>query len=158
MMARVRRVRLNDTPMAEALTEMNRMAGEAGVEAGLDMRTVELIRLRASQLNGCGSCLKAHTALALEHGESAERIGMLTAWRDSDYFTQVEESALALTELITLIGDTGYEDEDYEEFAQVLSLEQISAISWIAIAINSSNRVWIANNPPVRLPKELRRE
>lgn len=157
-MARLRRVRLNDTPMAEHLEQMNAQAAAAAVEAGLDMRTVELIRLRASQLNGCGSCLKAHTALALEHGEIAERVGMLTAWSDSDYFTPVEEAVLELTEILTAIGEGGYEDEDYERLSQVLTPEQMSAASWVAIAINTSNRVWIANNPPVRLPREKRRQ
>lgn len=157
-MSRLRRVRLNDSPMHDQLEEMSRTATQAGLDAGFDMRTIELIRLRCSQLNGCGSCLKAHTHLALENGESAQRIGMLTAWRDSDYFTEVEEAVLELAEIVTLIGETGYEDEDYEELAEVLTPEQISAASWIAIVINSSNRLWIANNPPVRLPKELRRE
>lgn len=157
-MARVRRVRLNQTPMAESLEQMNAQAGAAALEAGLDMRMIELIRLRASQINGCGSCLKAHVALALEHGESPERIGMLTAWRDSDYFTEVEESLLELTEIITNIGALGFEDEAYAKLAAVLTPEQISAATWVAIAINSSNRVWITNNPPVRLPRELRRE
>src|SRR5690625_1064420 len=125
-MSRLRRVRLNDSPMHAQLEEMNRAATQAGLDAGLDMRTIELIRLPRSQLNGCGSCLKAHTHLALEHGEIPQRIGMLTAWRDSDYFTQVEEAVLELAEIITLIGETGYEDEEYKELAAVLTPEQIS--------------------------------
>lgn len=156
-MARVRRVRLNSSPMAEQLESMSQAATEAGLAAGFDMRTIELIRLRASQLNGCGSCLKAHTALALEHGEIPHRIGMLTAWRDSDYFTPTEESVLEIAEIITLVGDTGYDDEDYQRVTEGLTAEQVSAASWIAIVINTSNRLWIANNPPVRLPQELRR-
>lgn len=157
-MSRIRRVRLNASPMSDQLAQMSDAATEAGLAAGFDMRTIELIRLRCSQLNGCASCLKAHTALALENGEIAHRIGMLTAWRDSDYFTPVEEAVLELAEIITLIGETGYEDEDYAELAEVLTPEQISAASWIAIVINSANRLWIANNPPVRLPADLRRE
>lgn len=156
-MARIRRVRLNNSPMAQQLEEMSSAATNAALEAGLDMRTIELIRLRASQLNGCGSCLKAHTALAIEHGEIPQRIGMLTAWRDSDYFTATEEAVLELAEIITLVGEVGYDDEEYEHLAARLTPEQISAASWIAIVINASNRLWIANNPPVRLPKELRR-
>src|SRR5699024_3215429 len=94
---------------------------------------------------------------ALEHGEIPHRIGMLTAWRDSDYFTQAEEAALEIAEIITLIGESGYKDEQYARLAEILSEEQIAAATWIAIVINASNRLWIANNPPVRLPKELRR-
>ncbi len=156
-MARIRRVRLNNASIARQLEEMSQSATQDGLAAGFDMRTIELIRLRASQLNGCGSCLKAHTAIALEHGEIPQRIGMLTAWRDSDYFTQAEEAALEIAEIITLIGETGYEDEEYARVAEVLSEEQIAAATWIAIVINASNRLWIANNPPVRLPKDLRR-
>lgn len=156
-MTRIRRVRLNNTPMAEQLELMSLAATQAGLEAGLDMRAIELIRLRASQLNGCGSCLKAHTALALEHGEIPQRIGILTAWRETEYFTPLEEAVLEIAEIITLIGETGYEDEEYELLAERLTPEQISAATWVAIAINAANRLWIANNPPVRLPKELRR-
>jgi len=156
-MSKIRRVRLNASPLYGQLGEMNEAAAAAGLEAGLDMRTIELIRLRCSQLNGCASCLKAHTALALEHGEIPERIGMLTAWSDSDYFTPVEEAVLKLAEIVTLVGETGYDDEDYAALAEVLTPEQISAATWLAILINSSNRLWTANNPPVRLPAELRR-
>lgn len=156
-MARIRRVRLNDSPVAKQLEEMSEASTTAGLDAGFDMRTIELIRLRASQLNGCGSCLKAHTALALEHGEIPHRIGMLTAWRDSEYFTPTEEAVLELAEILTLVGENGYEDEDYERISEALTPEQISAASWIAIVINTSNRLWVANNPPVRLPRELRR-
>lgn len=156
-MKRVRRVRLNDSPLARQLDEMNAAATEAGLAADLDLRTIELIRLRCSQLNGCGACLKAHTALALEHGEIPERIGMLTAWRESDYFTPIEEAVLELSEIITGIDVRGYRDEDYSAIAEVLTPEQISAATWIAIVINSANRLWIANNPPVRLPRDLHR-
>ncbi len=156
-MARIRRVRLNDSPMAKQLEDLSAAATDAGLEAGFDMRTIELIRLRASQLNGCGSCLKAHIAVALEHGEVPERIGMLPAWQESEYFTSTEEAVLKLAEIITLVGELGYEDEDYQRLSESLTPEQISAASWIAITINASNRLWIANNPPVRLPKELRR-
>ncbi len=156
-MARIRRVRLNTSAIAGQLEEMSQAATQDGLAAGFDMRTIELIRLRASQLNGCASCLKAHTALALEHGEIPQRIGMLTAWRDSEYFTQEEEAALEIAEIITLIGESGYKDEQYARLAAILSEEQIAAATWIAIIINAANRLWIANNPPVRLPKELRR-
>ena len=156
-MARIRRVRLNTSAIAGQLEEMSQAATQDGLAAGFDMRTIELIRLRASQLNGCASCLKAHTALALEHGEIPQRIGMLTTWRDSEYFTQEEEAALEIAEIITLIGESGYKDEQYARLAAILSEEQIAAATWIAIIINAANRLWIANNPPVRLPKELRR-
>lgn len=156
-MKRIRRVRLNDSPLALQLEEMNAAATQAGIAAGFDHRTIELIRLRCSQLNGCGACLRAHTDLALEHGEIPQRIGMLTAWRESDYFTPVEEAVLELAEIITGIGERGFDDEEYRGIAEVLTSEQISAASWIAIVINSANRLWIANNPPVRLPRDLRR-
>src|SRR5699024_3705685 len=156
-MARILRVRLNTSSIAGQLEEMSQAATQDGLAAVLDMRTIELIRLRASQLNGCGSCLKAHTAIALEHGEIPSRIGMLHAWRVYDYITQAEEAALEIAEIITLIGESGYKDEQYARLAEILSEEQIAAATWIAIVINASNRLWIANNPPVRLPKELRR-
>src|SRR5699024_4722290 len=143
--------------IAGQLEEMSQASTQDGLAAGFDMRMIELIRLRASQLNGGGSCLKAHTAIALEHGEIHNRTWMLTAWQDTEYFTQAEEAALEIAEIITLIGESGYKDEQYARLAEILSEEQIAAATWIAIVINASNRLWIANNPPVRLPKELRR-
>lgn len=156
-MASIRRVRLNTSPLAKHLESMNLEATAAGKEVGLDMRTMELMRLHASQINGCGSCIKAHTALAVRAGEISERLAMLPSWRDSEYFTELECALLTLTEHLTSVSELGIPNEVYEEISKVLTEEQISVGSWIVIAINAANRVWIANNPPVRLPKELRR-
>src|SRR5690625_1823754 len=120
-MARIRRVRLNTSAIAGQLEEMSQAATQDGLAAGIDMRTIELIRLRASQLNGCASCLKGHTALALEHGEIPQRIGMLSTWRDSENFLEVEEAALEIAEIIPLIGELGYKDEQSARLAAILS-------------------------------------
>src|SRR5690625_133929 len=147
-MARLRRVRLNSVdPLHPQLEEMSRAATEAALGAGFDLRAIELMRLRASQLNGCASCLKAHTAIALEAGEAPERIGMLTAWEESDYFTDAERAALELTEHITHVGELGMSDEDYTRITVALTEEQVAAAAWVAIVINASNRVWIMNRP-----------
>lgn len=138
----------------EASERLGAQAREAALAAGLEERTVELIRLRCSQLNGCAMCLKAHIPLAVAAGETVERIGVLTAWRETRYFTDVERACLELAEAVTLVAQRHLDDDAYARLAEVLTPEQISAATWVAIAINDSNRIWIHANRPVYPPRE----
>lgn len=123
---------------------------QAMVKSGLEHSLLELIRLRASQINGCAYCLRLHTKDALKLGETTERLALLPAWRESDYFTAVERAALSLTEAITNVSDRQVPDDVYVPAAQVLSEEQISAVSWLAIIMNSYNRVAITSRYNVK--------
>ncbi|MFE2407612.1 carboxymuconolactone decarboxylase family protein [Kitasatospora sp. NPDC057904] len=125
-------------------------AGEAAARAGLDRRLVELVNLRVSQINGCAYCLNVHTAAALQVGETTQRLGTLPAWRDTQLFSPQERAALALAEATTTPADAALQEEAYTAAREALTDEQISAVIWVAIAINAFNRVSILSKHPVR--------
>lgn len=129
-----------------AMGELNDRAAEAAVEAGLDPKLVELVKIRASQLNGCAFCLRMHTADAITHGETTERLAVLPAWWESQYFTLAEQAAIQLTEQVTLIGDHGKISERGIRPEDHLDDAQISAVTWLAIVINAWNRIAITSH------------
>ncbi|GAA1557468.1 carboxymuconolactone decarboxylase family protein [Kribbella lupini] len=113
--------------------------------AGLDPLLIELLRIRASQLNGCAFCLRMHTADALKKGENPDRIAVLPAWAETGYFSDTDRAALRLTEAITLVPDGHVSDEAYAAAASVLTPDQISAVAWLVIVMNAFNRVAITS-------------
>lgn len=119
-------------------------------DAGLDRILVELVNLRVSQLNGCASCLDVHTRAALRAGETTRRLGVLAAWRDTELFTARERAALALAEATTHPSDALAQERAYAEASAVLGDDELSAVIWVAIAINAFNRVSILSKHPVR--------
>jgi AhpD family alkylhydroperoxidase len=119
-------------------------------DAGLDRTVVELINLRVSQINGCAYCLNVHTRAALHAGETAQRLGVLAAWRDTELFTPAERAALALAEATTEPTDAAAQEAAWAAARDTLTDEQISAVIWVAIAINAFNRVSIMSKHPVR--------
>ncbi|MEX0171188.1 carboxymuconolactone decarboxylase family protein [Streptomyces sp. LMG1-1-1.1] len=119
-------------------------------EAGLDRILVELVNLRVSQLNGCAYCLDVHTRAALRAGETTRRLGVLAAWRDTELFTGRERAALALAEATTHPADALAQERAYDGAREVLDDAEISAVIWVAIAINAFNRVSILSKHPVR--------
>ena len=117
--------------------------GKAVQEGGVPPKTLELVNLRASQINGCGVCAVQHPRLARKLGETDERIFAVTAWREAPYFTDAERAALALTEAVTRLSDRAepVPDEIWDEAAQQYD-EQALATLVIAIAnINVWNRL-----------------
>ncbi|WP_030354537.1 carboxymuconolactone decarboxylase family protein [Streptomyces scopuliridis] len=132
-----------------ALLQVSEAVRATASEAGLDRTTVELINLRVSQLNGCAYCLDAHTRAALRAGESPQRLGTLSAWRDTGLFTPSERAALALAETTTDPVNAATQTSAYEAARQVLSEDQISAAIWVAVTINAFNRVSIMSKHPV---------
>jgi AhpD family alkylhydroperoxidase len=92
--------------------------------ADIDPKLRELIKIRASQLNGCAFCLDMHTKDARKMGESEQRIYLLSAWRDTSLYTDAEKAALALTEAVTRIGDQGVPEEVYEQVRSQFSEKQ----------------------------------
>jgi len=133
----------------KALIAVSKQAEAAAESAGLQPLLLELVKLRASQLNGCAYCLRKHSRIALSMGESPDRIAVLSVWRDTDYFTEAECAALAITEEITLIADVTSgrrpADVDHPELTDA----QVAAVRWLAIAINAFNRVSITSHHPV---------
>ena len=126
----------------EAYRSFNEHIEKAAANAGVDGLLVELVKYRASQINGCAYCLDMHSAAALKLGEDPRRLLVLDAWRDTDLFTEQERAALALTEAITRLSETrDVPDDVYERATAVFTEDQYSAIVWLIMAINGWNRL-----------------
>lgn len=121
----------------QAMIELDRRAVEAATESGLTPRLIELVKIRASQLNGCAFCLRMHTEDAMKHGESWERLAVVAAWWESQYFTGQEQAALQLAEQVTLVSDHGRLAERGVAVEEHLTEAQVSAVTWLTIVINS---------------------
>ena len=124
---------------------LSKEADEAIVRAGLDPKLGELVKIRVSQINGCAFCLRMHTRDAIAKGETTDRLAVLAAWWESQYFTEQERAALALAEDVTRLPVPDRHAWDDGS----LSDEQVSAISWLAIVMNTWNRIAIRSHYPV---------
>ncbi|MFF2012417.1 carboxymuconolactone decarboxylase family protein [Streptomyces sp. NPDC058195] len=133
-----------------ALVQTSEAVRASAADAGLDRVLVELVNLRVSQLNGCAYCLDVHTRAALRAGESARRLGVLAAWRDTEVFTARERAALALAEATTHPADASAQETAYAAAREVFDDTELSAVIWAAITINAFNRVSILSKHPVR--------
>lgn len=121
------------------LMSLKRSVDESGLEAGL----IELVKIRASQINGCAFCIHLHTAEARRQGESEARIYLLDAWRHSPLFTPREQAALAWTEALTLVAETQAPDADYAAIAQAFTAEEQVKLTMLIATINALNRLAI---------------
>lgn len=136
--------------LLQTVVKLERQVNEYVLSAGLSEGFTHLLRLRASQLNQCAYCIRMHTRDALTSGETADRISVLPAWRETEYFTDKERAALALIEAVTLIADGQVPDSVYEQAVAVLAQEEILAVEWLGIAINIWNRVAIPSRTVVK--------
>ncbi|ADY51063.1 alkylhydroperoxidase like protein, AhpD family [Pseudopedobacter saltans DSM 12145] len=109
----------------------------------------ELIKIRASQINGCAFCLDMHTKDALKYGETQQRIFLLNAWRETDLYSDEEKAILALTEEITLISQKGLSEETYQWISKYFNENEIAQIIMAVITINAWNRIAISTHTPV---------
>ena len=112
-------------------------------KSGLDKTLLELIKIRASQINRCAFCIDMHTKDARHAGETEQRLYALSAWQETPFFSPQERAALALTEAITLIGKNGVPDAVYEEVSRHFTLEQITQMLMAIVVINTWNRISI---------------
>jgi AhpD family alkylhydroperoxidase len=112
--------------------------------AGLEAPLAELVRIRASQLNGCTYCLDMHTKDARAGGETEQRLYLLSSWRESGLFTEKEQAALALTEAVTLLSESHVPDEVYERAATHFPDAELSQLIGQIIMINAWNRLGVA--------------
>ncbi|MBI0295524.1 carboxymuconolactone decarboxylase family protein [Streptomyces sp. PRKS01-29] len=133
----------------KALIALSAEVEETAAAAGLDPLLIELLKIRASQLNGCAFCLRTHTRDALKKGENPDRIAVLPGWEETGYFSGADRAALRLTEAVTRVSDGHVRDEDYDEAAAVLTPDQLSAVVWLATVMNAFNRVAITSRYPV---------
>ncbi|NMG09403.1 carboxymuconolactone decarboxylase family protein [Brasilonema sp. UFV-L1] len=110
----------------------------------LSKTLLELIKIRASQINSCAFCIDMHTKDARHYGETEQRIYALNAWRETPFFTPEERAVLAFTEAVTLITKNHVPDDVYEEVSRYFDANQIAQILMAIVAINGWNRIAIA--------------
>ena len=109
----------------------------------------ELIKIRASQINGCAFCIDMHTKEALAVGETQQRIFVMSAWRETNLFTEEEKIILKLTEEVTLIHDKGVTDETYAQATKFFSAETIAEIIMAVVTINAWNRLAVSTHTQI---------
>ncbi|MFZ0120738.1 MAG: carboxymuconolactone decarboxylase family protein [Pseudonocardiaceae bacterium] len=136
-------------PRSYAMTALATEVEANATEVELDPLLVELVKIRTSQINGCGFCLDVHTCAALSGGVTLERLAVLPAWRETQFFSEQERAALALAEAVTLVADGHAPDDIYASVAKTLPDAQLSAESWLAIVMNAWNRIAITSRHPV---------
>jgi AhpD family alkylhydroperoxidase len=111
---------------------------------GLEPTLLELIKLRASQINGCAYCIDLHTREAYAAGESQRRLHLVAAWQESPFFTARERAALAWTEAVTLVGDTHVPDAVFNKASEQFSEAELVNLTLAIISINGWNRLAIS--------------
>ena len=115
-----------------------------GKHCGLEPTLMELVKMRASQINGCAFCLDMHSQDARAAGETEQRLYTLSAWHETPFFTDRERAALAWTEAVTRVADTHVPDEVYELARKHFSEKELVDLTLAVIAINGWNRLAIA--------------
>ena len=113
-------------------------------EEKLDPVVAELVKIRASQMNGCAFCIDMHTKNARAAGESERRLSALPAWRETPLFTDRERAALALTEAVTFVASERVSDEVYEAAARQFNETELAHLLWTIAAINAWNRIGVS--------------
>ena len=123
---------------------------ERVANSGLDdPRLLNLIRIRASQINGCAYCVRLHATEARERGETDERLDLVAVWREADCFGRAERAALAWCESLTRLPDSGAPDELFDELSRHFTSEQVVALTLAIVAINGWNRLNVSFRTPV---------
>lgn len=129
---------------------------EAVANRGVDdPRLLDLVKVRASQINGCADCLALHATEARERGETDERLDMVAVWREADCFGAAERAALDWCEALTLLPGSGAPDELFEALRRHFTEEQIVALTLAIVAINGWNRLNVGFRTPVAAAREL---
>jgi AhpD family alkylhydroperoxidase len=126
--------------VSQAMSQLQRYVSESGLEPIL----LELVKTRASQINGCAFCLDMHTKDARAHGETEQRLYALSAWRETPFYSERERAALAWTEAVTLVSETHVPDDVYEQARKQFSEQELANLTLAIIAINGWNRLAIS--------------
>ena len=130
---------------ARALGQLDQAATKELDRVDFDPRLRELVRIRASQLNGCAYCIDMHTKDARAVGESEQRLYGLSAWRDTPYFSGRERAALAFTEAVTLMAGDHVPDAAYQAVAAHYSPDEVAALLALITTINAWNAIGVAS-------------
>ncbi len=130
-------------------------------QSSLEPKLLELVKMRASQINGCGYCLDMHSQDARRLGETEQRLYVLPAWREAPFYSPRERAALAWTEAVTLIAQTQAPDDVYQEARSQFSEKELVELTMAIVAINGWNRLAISfrsvpgTYKPVAAPAKL---
>lgn len=145
------------TPLAGAYKPMFAME-EYVRTTDIERSLVHLVKMRASQLNGCAFCMAMHAREAREEGEREDRLHVLSAWRETDWFTPRERAALAWAEAVTTLAGREVPDDVFEQARSEFGEKELADLTLAVVAINGWNRFSIAfHNPPDRfeiMPRE----
>ncbi|PYE87400.1 carboxymuconolactone decarboxylase family protein [Phyllobacterium leguminum] len=133
--------RMNSFAVAPQLMQAMLDMENKVAHSGLDETIRHLVKIRASQINGCAYCIHMHTGEARAHGETEERIYLLDGWRESPLYTDRERAALGWTEALTLVAETRAPDADYEALKAQFSEEEIVKLTLVITTINAWNRI-----------------
>src|SRR5215813_9211042 len=139
MEARLEYRKFNQEPLQAMLALEKYIAG-----CGLDHKFMHLLKLRASQINGCAFCIDMHPLDARAAGETEQRLYALSAWRETPFFTDRERAGVAWIEAVTLVAQTHVSDEIYEEALAHFSEKEIVDLTYLAMTINAWNRLAVA--------------
>jgi AhpD family alkylhydroperoxidase len=129
---------------AEILRSLERYITKTSLEPAL----VELVKLRASQINGCAYCIDMHTKDARSRGESEQRLYGVSAWREAPFYSERERAALAWAESVTLVSEHQVPDEVYNLAKAQFTEKELVDLTWAVIAINAWNRLAISFRTP----------
>ena len=129
---------------ARAMAHLDQAATKELDKAQIDPKLRELIRIRASQLNGCAYCIDMHTKDVRAIGETEQRIYGLAAWAETPYFTARERASLAFTEAVTLLADTHVPDEAYHAVTAEFSPQEVAALVSLIVTINAWNAIGVS--------------
>src|SRR5687768_6963859 len=132
------------TGLGQAMLALQRQVETSGLEHS----TLELVKIRASQINGCAYCLDMHTKDARALGETEQRIYALSAWRETPFFSDRERAALEWTEAVTLLADTHVPDDLYNRVTRHFAEAELVALTFAVVVINSWNRLAVSFRIP----------
>jgi len=144
MTSRIDATKYLSSGMGRAMLELS-----GQVEGKVERRLFELVKIRASQINGCAYCLDMHTKEARLAGETEQRIYALNAWRETPFFSDRERAALEWTEAVTRVADTHVPDEIYERVKTQFDEAEVVALTFAIVVINSWNRLAVSFRVPV---------
>jgi len=130
---------------SKAMTHLDNAATKELDRVDFDRRLRELVRIRASQINGCAYCIDMHTKDARAIGETEQRIYALPAWRETPYFSERERAALAFTETVTLLADTHVPVEAYDDVASHFTPDEVAALLSLIVTINAWNTISVSS-------------
>ena len=132
----------------EAYKALNNLAGILS-KSTFSPILKHLIKVRASQINSCAFCINMHTKEALKIGETQQRLFLLSAWKETNLFTDEEKAVLALTDEVTLIHHNGVSDDTYKKAGKFFSPETIGEIIMLIVLMNAWNRIAVSSHMPI---------